>query len=243
MLQQFDFEGADVRVVLIEENPWFVAVDICTVLGLNNTSKAMLSLDDDEFTLTTIQGSHRPTNIISESGLYSLIFRSRKPEAKKFRKWVTSVVLPSLRRYGRYDISGRSRAEIILVMAQDLVQAERERKQIRTDLDTLTDEVQAARDQILALPEASEVATSKSVRAALNERVRAYAVHAGMGYQAVWAKLYKELYYREHYNANARARGMSKLDCVETDGKLDSLYAIACEVLVVPSGAVLKLPL
>ena len=82
---------------------------MCDVLGLTNPTKALKSLDDDEKnTLTFSEGirGNPEKNIINESGLYSLIFRSNKPEAKKFRKWVTSEVLPEIRRTG---LSGRPR--------------------------------------------------------------------------------------------------------------------------------------
>lgn len=101
----FDFEGNAVRVVEREGEPWFVLADVCRVLDLSNPSMAARGLDDDEVTLNQIKGSHRPTNLINESGLYALIVRSDKPNAKPFRKWVTAEVLPALRRTGRYDMA------------------------------------------------------------------------------------------------------------------------------------------
>jgi hypothetical protein len=67
---------------------------------------AVAGLDDDESTLSTIEGSHRPTNIINEAGLYCLIFKSRKPEAKTFKRWLTHEVLPAIRKTGSYGNSG-----------------------------------------------------------------------------------------------------------------------------------------
>jgi len=84
---------------------WFVAADICKILGLANVTKALSMLDDDESTLTTgkgAMGEERDFNVVSESGMYHLIFKSRKDEAKAFRKWVTSEVLPSIRKTGSY---------------------------------------------------------------------------------------------------------------------------------------------
>lgn len=103
----FAFDDSPLRVVLIEDQPWFIAADVCAVLELTNVTKALERLDDDEKTLTTIQGIHsgsgNPTvNLVSESGLYALIFTSRKAEARKFRKFVTAEVLPQIRRTGRY---------------------------------------------------------------------------------------------------------------------------------------------
>lgn len=102
----FTFEGAQVRVVEIAGEPWFVAADVCAVLEIGNPSMAMNRLEEDEVTLSQIEGSHRPTNLISESGLYSLVLRSDKPQARPFRKWVTAEVLPSIRKTGRYGSQG-----------------------------------------------------------------------------------------------------------------------------------------
>jgi len=102
----FTFNNTDnIRVLDVCGEPMFVASDVCGVLGLSNPSMAIQSLDDDEVTLSTIEGSHRPTNIVNESGLYALIFKSRKKVAKVFRKWVTSEVLPSIRKTSSYSTS------------------------------------------------------------------------------------------------------------------------------------------
>lgn len=100
----FDFEEQAVRVIMREEEPWFVAADVCRVLEHSNPTMAMKGLDEDEVTLSQIEGSHRPTNLISESGLYALVIRSDKPAARRFRKWITAEVLPAIRRHGRYEM-------------------------------------------------------------------------------------------------------------------------------------------
>ncbi len=102
----FKFEKIAVRVEMIGDEPWFVAKDVCDALGLGNITKAVSSLDDDELTLLKVRtgGQDREMNVINESGLYSLILRSNKPQAKKFKKWVTSEVLPSIRRHGHYNV-------------------------------------------------------------------------------------------------------------------------------------------
>lgn len=93
--------------------PYFVAVEVCEILGLDQVTRAIESLDDDEkLTLPIVRaGQTRNVNCVSESGLYALIFKSRKPEAKAFRKWVTSEVLPTLRRTGRYDMAVTKRRQ------------------------------------------------------------------------------------------------------------------------------------
>ena len=103
-IQTFDFESQAVRSVLRDDEPWFVAADVCRVLDISNPRDAIAKLDDDEKGVGTADtlGGRQEMNIISESGLYALIFTSRKAQAKRFRKWVTSEVLPALRRTGRY---------------------------------------------------------------------------------------------------------------------------------------------
>ncbi|HMO07029.1 MAG TPA: Bro-N domain-containing protein [Paracoccaceae bacterium] len=100
----FDFEEQAVRVVMRDGEPWFVAADVCRVLEILNTSDAVKRLDEDEVTLDQIEGNHRPTNLVSESGLYALVIRSDKPAARRFRKWITAEVLPAIRRTGRYEL-------------------------------------------------------------------------------------------------------------------------------------------
>lgn len=95
-----------VRVIMRCSEPWFVAKDACDCLELTNVSKACQTLDEDEKGITKVYtlGGSQDMMLISESGLYTLIMRSNKPEAKVFRKWVTSEVLPSIRKTGGYGI-------------------------------------------------------------------------------------------------------------------------------------------
>ncbi|NCB17313.1 MAG: phage antirepressor protein [Synergistales bacterium] len=105
-IQAFSFNSSEVRVVRDEQGePWFVAKDVCEVLELVNPSEALKALDDDERNTLRISEGIRGNpemNIISESGMYTLVMRSNKPHARKFRKWVTSEVLPSIRKTGSY---------------------------------------------------------------------------------------------------------------------------------------------
>lgn len=109
-IQRFDFKGAALRT-LTDENgePWFVAKDVCDILGMSNPSMAVTALDKDEVAqinpkdyLGSENRSNQAVNIISEPGLYKLIMRSRKPEAKEFQRWVTHEVLPQIRKTGGY---------------------------------------------------------------------------------------------------------------------------------------------
>lgn len=99
--------AAAVRVVGTADAPWFVAKDVCAALGIANYRDAVSSLEEDEkgVALTDTLGGAQEMATVNESGLYALIFRSRKEQARVFRKWVTSEVLPQIRKAGRYALN------------------------------------------------------------------------------------------------------------------------------------------
>ena len=99
--QLFNFEGNDVRTLNRDEQIWFAAPDVAKALELSNTTVAVSSLDDDERAKFNL-GRQGDTNFISEPGLYKLIGASRKPAAKRFNRWVTHEVLPTIRQHGAY---------------------------------------------------------------------------------------------------------------------------------------------
>jgi prophage antirepressor-like protein len=108
----FDYGTAKIRCGGTSDKPWFVAKDVCEVLGIANHNDAIGRLDDDEkgeVGITDPIGRKQLMAVVYESGLYALIFTSRKEEAKAFRKWVTSEVLPSIRKTGAYRLKERNR--------------------------------------------------------------------------------------------------------------------------------------
>jgi hypothetical protein len=100
----FKFEAREVRTLLIDDQPWFVANDISEALQYSVASAMTRHLDDDEKGVSTVHtlGGEQEMLVINESGLYSAILRSRKAEAKRFKKWITAEVLPTIRKTGRY---------------------------------------------------------------------------------------------------------------------------------------------
>lgn len=105
LMKEMEFEGNGVRMHLQEGEPWFVLSDVCRVLEIKNPRDAAKRLDDDEkddLGITDAIGRQQATTIVNESGLYSLILTSRKDAAKRFKRWVTHDVLPSLRKHGVY---------------------------------------------------------------------------------------------------------------------------------------------
>lgn len=104
-IQIFHFQGSEVRIVNVDDEPWFVAKDVAEILGYSETNRMTARLDDDETNKTQSTdsvGRRTKITIINESGLYNAALGSTKPEAKAFKKWVTSEVLPSIRKHGGY---------------------------------------------------------------------------------------------------------------------------------------------
>lgn len=107
-LLSLNFETHEVRVEIIDGDVWWVASDVCGILGIEHTGRALSRLDDDERGLTTAHtpGGDQQVSIVNEAGLWNLILASRKPEAKRFRRWLTHEVLPKIRRTGSYSLFG-----------------------------------------------------------------------------------------------------------------------------------------
>ena len=142
-LSTFNFESNSIRTLAINNEPWFVAVDICRALNLSSPSMAIANLDDDEkYTLSLTEGIEgigkqvQELNLVSESGMYTLILRCRDAVKKgsvphRFRKWVTSEVLPTIRKTGKYeskttvdDRTGLRNAVNMLVSKKGLIYSE-----------------------------------------------------------------------------------------------------------------------
>lgn len=121
--------GYELRVTDQNGDPWFVAKDVCDTLEIQNVTQAVAELDEDERAMFNI-GRQGEANIISEAGLYSLILRSRKPEAKLFKRWITHDVLPSIRKHGAYvkpNVTGQAldNREVIRAFAAQIIRDEK----------------------------------------------------------------------------------------------------------------------
>ena len=95
-------EFGEIRTVTKNNEPWFVAIDVCNALDLKNPTVSVGRLDEDEVTKFNLGGLSGESNIVSEYGLYNLILASRKKEAKKFKRWITHEVIPTIRKHGAY---------------------------------------------------------------------------------------------------------------------------------------------
>lgn len=142
-IQIFNFHNNEVRVVNVNSEPWFVAKDVAEILGYSETEKMTRRLDDDEKTTLPFRGtgSNYQTNItiINESGLYNAVLGSNKPNAKRFRKWVTGEVLPSIRKTGKYAVATTMPSpEVLMATLCDAIEraskAEAERDEYKRNL-------------------------------------------------------------------------------------------------------------
>ena len=135
----FQFRNRQIRTMQVDGEPWFVAADVCAVLGLANPSQAVSYLDDDERCLITneVWRNNGGLQAVSEAGLYSLVLRSRRAEAKTFRRWITHEVIPAIRRSGAYLMTeaATSPGKLLPISRRDLlnlaVQAENECEELR----------------------------------------------------------------------------------------------------------------
>lgn len=140
-LQIFNFEELPVRTLTVNEEPYFVGKDVADILGYSNSRKAILDHVDTEDKLTSqivTSGQNRNQTIINESGLYSLIFSSKLESAKRFKRWVTSEVLPELRKNGSYEVPSDP-MEALKLMFQATEQTKEEVENVKADVIDLKD--------------------------------------------------------------------------------------------------------
>jgi len=135
----FTFQNRQVRVAGTPENPLFCAADVCAVLGFSSPNQTIANLPDDEKGVETFDtpGGRQKLTVLSESGLYRLIFRSTKPVAEEFRRWVLHEVLPSIRRTGGYQTPSPASGGSALDYAEALIKAMREQENRLTRVESL----------------------------------------------------------------------------------------------------------
>jgi anti-repressor protein len=177
-LKVLDFEGRKVRIVEKDGQPWWVAKDVCDVLGHSNSRKAIELLDDDEKGVSKVYtlGGMQDMAVVSESGLYTLITRSNKPEARKFRKWVTSEVLPSVRKFGGY-LTDR-KIEDILTDPDTIIQLAMNIKAVREQCHSLEAKIDADRPKVI-FAESVEASSSSILVGDLAKLMRQNGVEIG----------------------------------------------------------------
>ncbi|WP_294404980.1 Bro-N domain-containing protein [uncultured Ruminococcus sp.] len=254
-VQVWNYEGAEVRTVQIDGEPWFVLADICRELEISNSRMVSERLESDELMSAklTSGGQRREMTIINESGLYTVILRSDKPQAKPFRKWVTSEVLPSIRKHGSYSV--QSKFADLSPQLQVLIQMETRQKQIEarqteqaTALAGLEQKIQNT-CEVIAL---DKTAWRKDSEHLINKIARATGEGYG-GIRLVYEEIYRSIESRAGVslstsltNKRNRMAGegvckskrdkLTRVDIIAEDKKLIEIYVAIVKELAVKYG-------
>lgn len=146
----------EVRTVICDGEPWFVATDVCKALEIGTTSKALERLDDDEKGMNSIptHGGEQNMSIINEAGLYSLVLGSRKPEAKAFKRWITHEVIPTIRKHGAYMTEqtiakALESPDFLIELAMKLKTEQEERKRLEAENAEQAKELDEAKPKVI----------------------------------------------------------------------------------------------
>lgn len=237
----FNYQSKQVRTVVIDNQPWFVGKDIAEILSYVEPHKAVTRHVDQEdrmkYPILT-EGGEQLSWIINESGLYCLILNSKLEEAKQFKKWITSEVLPTIRKTGGYISNDDAFIKTYLPFADETTKAlfrstlETVRKQNQLILKQQK-EIEYKEDIIINLIDEVELAEKRQV---LNRVVR----HNNANFQERWQELYKQFEMKYHidldkrlegYNSSHKPKLKSKLEYIDKIlGKLPELYEIACKL-------------
>ena len=224
-LQIFNYETSDIRTILRDSEPWFVAIDVCAVLEILNTRDAMTRLDEDERDVvsTDTLGGKQSVNVVSESGLYSLILGSRKPEAKAFKRWITHEVIPAIRKTGAYS-APMSSLEIMRNMLDAQIQSEKRidhleaKIQVAFEKPFIADWCRWANDKINQIVE-SQLLSHQAYRGDLYKELEQT---ARCKLEARQTQLRRRM--REGGHTYKECAAVSKLHVIEADPKLRAIF-------------------
>lgn len=218
-LQIFSYQSHEVRKVEVNGEPWFVLKDVCSILNINNQSDVYNRLDDDEKGVAQIDtlGGQQKMSTVNESGLYHVILRSDKPEAVPFRKWVTSEVLPQIRKAGNYSIvQADPNFPPELAMVEGLLNSMKQMYSTQQRHDKAIEQLTESMD---TMKEVMTTDVNGDWRTACGHAIQAVARKLGGGkaYEEAWNEVYTEMerngfFVRrrlENRKKSAAAQGMS----------------------------------
>lgn len=254
-IQVWNYESSEIRTVQINGEPWFVLSDVCKVLELSSPHKVAERLDGDEKGRNQIPtlGGVQEMAVVNESGLYTVILRSDKPQAKPFRKWVTSEVLPSIRKHGSYSV--QSQFADLSPQLQVLIQMETRQKQIEarqaeqaTALAGLEQKIQNTCEVITL----DKTAWRKDSEHLINKIARATGEGYG-GIRLVYEEIYRSIESRAGVSLNTRLTNkrnrmagegvckskrdkLTRIDIIAEDKKLIEIYVAIVKELAVKYG-------
>lgn len=252
-LRVFDNEEfGTIRTVIIDGEPWFVGKDVAEALGYTNPRDALSKHVDDEDKKTVairdgIRGNPNVT-VINESGVYSLILSSKLPNAKKFKRWVTAEILPSVRQTGSYSAKPMTLAEQALAQAQILVDHEKQLAELSESVDKL----ERFNDGIVAV--LAPTAVSDGWQEQMNRKVRQYCLDYDLDYRVAFNQLYmtvesstrSDLTRRvenrrrrilQNGGTRAEADKVTKLSVIANDADLRNAFDLALKNMCVASYA------
>jgi prophage antirepressor-like protein len=252
-LRVFDNEEfGTIRTVMIDGEPWFVGKDVAEALGYTNPRDALSKHVDDEDKKTVairdgIRGNPNVT-VINESGVYSLILSSKLPNAKKFKRWVTAEILPSVRQTGSYSAKPMTLAEQALAQAQILVDHEKQLAELSESVDKL----ERFNDGIVAV--LAPTAVSDGWQEQMNRKVRQYCLDYDLDYRVAFNQLYmtvesstrSDLTRRvenrrrrilQNGGTRAEADKVTKLSVIANDAALRNAFDLALKNMCVASYA------
>lgn len=254
-IQVWNYESSEIRTVQVNGEPWFVLSDVCKVLEISNSRNISSRLEPDEkgVTLVDTLGGAQQMTIINESGLYTVILRSDKPQAKPFRKLVTSEVLPSIRKHGSYSV--QSQFADLSPQLQVLIQMETRQKQIEarqveqaTALAGLEQKLQNT-CEVIAL---DKTAWRKDSEHLINKIARATGEGYG-GIRLLYEEIYRSIESRAGVSLNTRLTNkrnrmagegvckskrdkLTRIDIIAEDKKLIEIYVAIVKELAVKYG-------
>lgn len=222
-------EFGEIRTVTIDNEPWFVGKDVATALGYKNTRQAILTnvMDEDKgvHSVDTPSGKQEMT-VINESGLYALIFGSKLDSAKRFKHWVTSEVLPSIRKNGNYQMMQHESSELSpqLQMLQGLLDQMKETEIANKKRDRQIALAQETAEKAVETTERMKdeiISPFDNWRDDINKKVRQISIASGIPYQGLFTSLYSDLEHIGRCDLSTRQRNkrdrMERAGCTKTD--------------------------
>ena len=177
-------EFGQVRTLLRDDEVWFVATDVCNALELTNVSMVVGRLDDDERSKLNL-GRQGEVNIVNEYGLYNLVMASRKPEAKKFKRWITHEVLPSIRKHGAYITA--EKLEEVLLSPDTLIKLANNLKEEQERNKELTERIEEDKPKVL-FAESVETAKNSCLVGELAKILKQNGVNIGQNRLFEWLR-------------------------------------------------------
>ena len=236
-LQIFNYRDSTLRTIERDGELWWILADVCRVLDIKNPSDTASRLDSDELGLTEVvdsKGRRKKANIINEPGLYNVIMRSDKPEAKDFKRWVTHEVLPSIRRTGAYTSPAMTPAQLLAAQAQVLVVMERR-------MNEMQDQAQALETKVDNAIKAFSRPAQDHWKADIDTAIKTLCEDQRLSVTATKGRMYAELEQVAVCNINARlnrlrerkkktgmkyrdAMELTKLEAIAEDKKLRAIF-------------------